>query len=341
MSGRPPARRVRLWIVALLALGGLAVLALGRGGLLGLPRVPPEVTPERAGLADLPALSARARMLDPGSTAPAGDSAIAETRLGLDEVGRAQVERGLDDLRRAVQLAPRDLVVGNAYRMTVFRLRRAALAQAVTRGTLAERLPAALEREPIVFLETVRREHPGRETTLQLALAWVDQLLLFPALEITAPASVQAVSLLTEILTEDPYYVPALYARGLNYLHRPARLVWPETKKAAPDAASRDLGLAVAVGRKVGGASPELVATLAIALGDAYAREGKPGRARSWWQIAQNATRDPALLESVRRRFGWQDREMLDRLEVELQERMRDLDHPPTDLALMWRRGDR
>ena len=117
----------------------------------------------------------------------------------------------------------------------------------------------------------------------------------------------------------------------------PARLVWPEARKAAPDAASRDLGLCVAIGRRVGGGSPRLRATLALTLGDAYAKEGKPDRARSWWQIAQNTGRDPALLDAVRRRFAWQDGELLDRIEAELEGRMLDLEHPLTDLSLVWR----
>ena len=37
------------------------------------------------------------------------------------------------------------------------------------------------------------------------------------------------------ILEQEPAYVPALFGRGLNYLHRPARLVWPESKKMAPE----------------------------------------------------------------------------------------------------------
>jgi len=79
-----------------------------------------------------------------------------------------------------------------------------------------------------------------------------------------------------------------------------------------------------------------VIATLALTLGDAYAKEGKANRARSWWQISENASRDPALLGAVRRRFAWQDDEMPDRLEAELEGRMLDLEHPLTDLSLMW-----
>ena len=135
----------------------------------------------------------------------------------------------------------------------------------------------------------------------------------------------------TSLLQEDPVYVPALFGRGLNYLHRPVRLVWPEARKAAPDAASHDIG------RRIGGASPMLVATLALNLGDAYAKEGRPERARSWWQVAQNASRDSLLRAGVRRRFTWSDSNMLDELEAELEHERLDLDHPLSDLSVMWR----
>jgi hypothetical protein len=228
-------------------------------------------------------------------------------------------------------------VIGNAYRMHVFHLRREVLADAEGREDLAPRMPAALEGQPVAFLTRLAREHPSRETRLQLALAWADEILLFGALEIKAPASVESVTLFTRILDENPSYVPALFGRGLNYLHRPARLVWPEIEKAPPDAASRDFGRCVAIGRKLGGASPRLVSTLALSLGDAHAREGRPERARSWWQIAQNAGATPDLREAIRRRFGWENEEMPDRLEAELATQMLDLDHPMTDLAVMWR----
>ena len=191
--------------------------------------------------------------------------------------------------------------------------------------------------QPIAFLQQLAAQQPSREATLQLALAWVDEMLLYPALEIKAPASVESVHLLSAILVHDPTYVPALYGRGLNYLHRPARLVWPEAQKTVPDAASHDLGLCVALGRKIGGGSPRLVSTLALALGDAYAKEGHHDRARSWWQIAQNASSDADVRAAIERRWGWTDGEVLDRLESELEGRMLDLEHPMTDLALMWR----
>jgi hypothetical protein len=80
-----------------------------------------------------------------------------------------------------------------------------------------------------------------------------------------------------------------------------------------------------------------LTATLAMTLGDAYAKIGEAEQARSWWQIAQNAGASPELREAIRRRFTWQDEDVVDRLETELDRRMLDLDHPLTDLSIMWR----
>jgi hypothetical protein len=312
-------------------------VALLRGGLLGLPSPPPGTTAASAGIEDLAALGARAGQLEPGRLAARADPALAMAAEGLDLVRRGEVESGLERMRAAVLAAPEDLVIGNAYRMQVFHLRRAALAVEPGRDGLSPAMPAALEGQPVAFVERLAREHPCRETRLLLALSWADEILLFGALEIKAPASVESVKLFSEILEENPSYVPALFGRGLNYLHRPARLVWPEIEKAAADAASRDFGRCVAIGRKLGGASPRLTGTLAMALGDAYAREGRPERARSWWQIARNACGDADLREAIHRRFDWQDAEMLDRLENELATRMLDLDHPLTDLAVMWR----
>ena len=327
--------RVRL-IGGAALLAVLAVVAFVRGGLLGLPPAPAGVTAADAGLADLAAMRSRAALL--ASNAPAGEDApLRLARRGLELARAGSTAASLDSLRAAVSLAPRDIVIGNAYRMTVFDLKRRALADTAARTTLAETLPPELAHEPFALFEQLRRDHPSREVTLQLALAWVDELLLFHALEIAAPASVTSVDLFTEILNAQPAYVPALYGRGLNYLHRPARLVWPESHKAAPDAASHDIGLAVAIGRRIGGASPGLVGTLALALGDAYAKEGKLERARSWWQIAQNSDHGPAVRDAVKQRLGWQNAEVRDRLEDELERRMLDVDHPLTDLAVMWR----
>jgi hypothetical protein len=332
-------RRRRAWWkyggagVVLIAV--LAAVALRRGGLLALQSVPAGVTAERAGLAGLAALAARAQALETGDAG--ADVALRAGAEGMRKLRSGDVAGGLADLRAAAASSPDDLVLGNAYRMAVFRLRREALARGIDRVTLAARMPPALDGEPLRSLQSLAREHPSREAKLQLALAWVDEMLLFPALEIKAPASVESVDILSGILAAEPAYVPALYGRGLNYLHRPARLVWPEADKDPPDAASRDLGTCVAIGQRLGGGSQRLQASLALALGDAYAKEGKAERARSWWQIARNLCREADLADAVQRRLRWNDKDLFDRLEEELEGRMLDLEHPMTDLALMWR----
>ncbi|MBI4719146.1 MAG: hypothetical protein HY763_15200 [Planctomycetes bacterium] len=245
---------------------------------------------------------------------------------------------GLALMREGVRRRPDDLVLANAYRMTVFSLRRDFLTEAHARGVLAPQFPPHLDRQPLAFFEELVREHPSREARLQLALAWVDEMLLFPALEIKAPASVQAVDVLTQVLEEpgSEWYVPALFARGLNHLHRPARLVWPESDKTAPDAAAQDIARCVAAGRRLGVGSQRLQATLTMTLGDAYIKAGRFNVARSWWQIALNLCSDADLREAVHRRFGWRDEDILDRLEEELDRARAELEHPMTDLALMW-----
>ena len=240
-------------------------------------------------------------------------------------------------MRDGVRKEPGNLVLGNAYRIAVFRLRRDFVNESRKHGEPTPKFPPCLDRQPIAFFEELVRDHPSRETKLQLALAWVDEMLLFPALEIKAPSSVEAVKILTDIIDHgNEYYVPALFARGLNHLHRPARLVWPEADKTPKDAAAHDIGLCVAIGRKLGVGSAHLQAILAMTLGDAYVKAGRFGVARSWWQIAQNLCHDDGIQLAVQRRYAWRDEEILDRLEEELDRARTELDHPMTDLALMW-----
>jgi len=123
----------------------------------------------------------------------------------------------------------------------------------------------------------------------------------------------------------------------LNYLHRPFNLVWPEKIAAPPDAASKDIALAVAVGQKIGTGSNALKAELLLALGDAYAKEGKFNLARSWWQLANNLARDDIFRERVFSRLKWNDDEVRQNLEETIQKQMEDLDHPLSDLRFMWK----
>lgn len=318
-----------------------AAIAWSRAGLLDLPPAPKGVTPESAGLADLEQL----KHLDDwihGRTAwkNASESApepAARIKQGLEAIAAGEHEAGVRLMADGVRLEPTNLVYSNACRTAVFRLKRDFLTEAKVAGSIIPQFPPHLERQPVRLFEEIDAAQPSREVKLQLALAWVDEMLLFPALEIKAPASVEAVKILTQLIESGHApYVPALFARGLNHLHRPARLVWPESENTPPDAAAQDIGLCVAIGRKLGLGSGKLQARLAIALGDAYVKAGRYGVARSWWQVAQNLSADSDIQEAVRRRYAWRDEDILDKLEQELDRARAALDEPMTDLSMMW-----
>lgn len=349
-----------VWLVIALVAAGLGAFAWSRVGLLDLPNVPRDLALDATGLGKLESM----KQLDDALHAPqtadrASDRALPpaaqRVRDGLLLIREGQPEAGLAAMQQGVAQDPDNLVLSNAYRMECFTLRRAALADArrasaapvAATGAVNSVFPAYLETQPIAPLENLTKDHPSRETRLALALAWVDEMLLFPALEVKAPASVESVRELTTVLegggstngkssAANPYYVPALFARGLNHLHRPARLVWPEADKTPPDAAVKDIGRCIAVGRTFNVGSVRLQATLAIALGDAYVKIGRSQNARSWWQIAQNLCRDDAIQQAVRRRYAWRDETVLDDLEAELDRARAELDAPMTDLRMMW-----
>jgi len=320
--------------------------ALMRVGMLDLPSAPGGLSLEASGLADLEQLKRVDDFVRRGSgpgalTGPGLDPGISEAvrlvREGLELIDREDPARGLQLVREGVRRAPSNLALGNAYRMAVFALQREFLVSAHQQSLLMPEFPPHLVNEPVAFFTTLARETGTRETRIQLALAWVDRMLLFPALEIKAPSSVESVDILTELIEEDGAgYVPALFARGMNHLHRPARLVWPESETTPPEAAATDIGMCVAIGRELGVGSESLQARLAVALGDAYVKAGRLGVARSWWQIAQNLSGTAEIQDGVRRRYGWRDEEALDRLEAELDRARSDLAEPMTDLAFMW-----
>jgi hypothetical protein len=324
----------------------LFAVAYWRGGVLDLPPVPSGVTSETAGVQNLALMRERAHALDAlaagggNAVAPEGDPALAKAAAGVAAVRRGEGEAGLRQIREALSAQPDDLVIGNAYRMSVLSLRRAAITNAANRETLARHLPPYLQGESVGTLERFYREHQSREAGFQLAMAWVDEILVSPE-ERRAGAALASMKVLDKVLEEQPHYLPALCARGLGYLNPPARIDFVPALQAVlrpvPNAASRDLSLCVAIGAKLGGGSREVAAAQALNLGDAYAKERQPQRARSWWQLAQNLSRDEALLAGVRRRFAWGDDELIERIETERSAEMADLDHPLTDLTLTWR----
>ena len=345
-SVRAPVRRWRLfWVLAIVLVGVVGFLAWKRVGMLDLPSVSGSMTFADSGLEDLNRdqnIDAYLRASEPTTALEALElsaderAAVEQVRRGLDHVRNGEPDLGLQEMQGGMRRAPGNLVLGNAYRMSVFQMQRAFLRQASVASQLTPPFPQHLRGEPIAFLEALHQESGAREVNLQLALAWVDQMLMFPALEIKAPASVESVRILSEILQDSPGYVPALFARGLNHLHRPARLVWPESESTRPDAAAQDIGRCIAIGRRFDAGTPRLKALLAVALGDAYIKAGRYGVARSWWQIAQNLSRDEVIQEMVRRRYGWGDAEALDRLEEDLDRSRLHLDVPMTDLAFVW-----
>lgn len=341
-SARPKPSLAQLLFSAVVIVA-IAAVAWARMGALGLPSVPSNLDLHAAGLEHLHAFAAVDQCVrlesqhgESGSSERCTPGNTQRAVTAYRQVKNGDVDAGLAGLREALRVEPTDLAIANAYRVVVFELQRDFLREARQKGNLTPQFPPNLDGEPISFFQELCREHGTRETKLALALAWVDKMLLFPALEIKAPSSVESVDILTDILEHDPYYVPALFARGLNHLHRPARLVWPKAAETPIDAAAQDIGKCVAIGRKVGAGSARLQATLAIALGDSYVKAGRLGVARSWWQVAQNLCGDPDLQQSIRRRYGWSDGEALDRLEEELDHARGELERPMTDLAMMW-----
>src|ERR1051326_199277 len=230
------------WVSVILVFGVISVFAWRRVGMLNLPSVSSTVDQGQAGLGELSKMKELDRNLwsftksgvsvDP----PLSKGALA-VRHGIYAAQNGSVQ-GLDEMRQGIRMEPSNLVLANAYRMVVFKLRRDFLAKARRESMAVPHFPPELDRQPVVFFEELDREHASRETKLNLALAWVDEMFFFPAREIRARSSVQAVDILSSVLERDGQsnYVPALYARGLNHLHRPARLVWPESIKAPQDA---------------------------------------------------------------------------------------------------------
>ena len=323
-----------------LLLSALAVSGCSR--VMGLPAVPESVTRKDAGLDGLDAASQEAKRLRVKLADRAiPEDAIDRARAAMALIDGGDAENGLGYFAAAVEAAPDDLVLGNAFRMQVYRLKLDFLAAARSRGDRSPAFPAYLGDEPLATLKRAAARSDARELAVQIALAAVDQMVLNPALEVKAPASIDSIHAFTAILGRDPYYVPALVGRGLNHLNRPRNLVWPEHPAPPANSASLDLALAAAVGAKVGGASPRVKGLLLLLLGDAYAHEGDAGVARSWWTVAGESTDDRGVHEELEERARWPEPEIPDRLEARLEERMEDTAAPLSDLSFLWDDGAR
>jgi hypothetical protein len=322
-------------------LATLIAVAYYRSGVLNLPEAPKAFSAADAGLEGLDGLRALDERIRGDGPFSVTDAPTTEIRDALSEIRRGNEGEGVRRMESLVEREPTNLVLGNILRMEIFNLTRRQLIVNANQGEIALKLPEYLENEPAQFYRSLAVRRPEREVKLELALSLVDHMLLFPALEIKAPASVEAVEILSSVLDEPgprgACYVPALYARGLNYLYRPFNLVWPERISAAPDAASRDIALAIAIGRKTGAGSNALKSELSLSLGDAYAKEGKLNAARSWWQLANNISHADQMRQRVFKRLRWNDDDLSENLEATLGEQMEDLDHPLSDLRFIWR----
>ena len=309
----------------------------GCSRVMGLPAVPESVTRKDAGLDGLGAASEEAKRLAlPLGEGTAGTDAVDRVRRAAARIASGDAAAGLAEFSAAVEASPSDLVLGNAFRMQVYRMKLDFLAGARSRGERSPSFPEYLAREPMATLQRAAATSDARELGVQIALAAVDQMVLNPALEVRAPASIDSIHAFTAVLRKDPYYVPALVGRGLNHLNRPRKLVWPEHPAPPENAASLDLSLATAVGAKVGGASPRVKGLLLLLLGDAYAHEGSAGLARSFWILAGKATGDAGVQRELAERARWPEPEIPDRLEARLEERMEDTKAPLSDLSFLW-----
>jgi tetratricopeptide (TPR) repeat protein len=257
----------------------------------------------------------------------------------MARIRAGQAEAGLEQLEQAVRLAPENLALGNALRMQVFERRRTFQLENDGAQGLLRAPPAWLDRRSIAVFRRLAQEQPRRETRLQLAAALLDEMLLAPSLEVRAGVTFEALELLRGVLEESArgaYYLPARYARGLVYLYRPANLLWSDKIDAALRRARDDLAVCVATARQVGLESGNVGGRLALALGDTYAKEGLPERARSWWQIAHAVSPQEAVRARVRTRMTWADPQIIDRLERELDAELRQAERPLSDMSLLW-----
>ena len=295
----------------------VAAALSGCSRVIGLPAVPESLTRADAGLDGI-------------------EQAAIQARVAVDRIEHGDSPSGLRAFAELVEAKPTNLVLGNAFRMEVYRLKRQLLVAARARGERSPAFPDFFRAEPLATLTRIAAKNPTKELRVQIGLSYVDLMVLDPALEVRAPASIDSVHAFTSVLADHPYDVPALVGRGLNHLNRPGKLVWPEHPAPPADAASRDLALAAAVGAKVGGASERVKGILLLLLGDAYAHEGKAGLARSWWTVAAATTNDRGVQAELALRAGWPEPEMPDRIEARLEERMADMEAPVSDLSFLW-----
>ncbi len=184
----------------------------------------------------------------------------------LDKQGRRNP--ALDELERAIQLAPDRMIYANTYRV------------------LIRRYGHVYYDRSIRFFEELAQEHPeSTMARLNQALAYVDKM-PYPKLGIVHQGilSNKSLKILDAILQDEPECWTAKFIRGMNHLH------WPRMLQHAPLAID-DFSELIAMQKTFPPEQQHDYFVLAyIALGDSYvknragAQEEKLAKAREAWQ---------------------------------------------------------
>ncbi|MEE8452691.1 MAG: FG-GAP-like repeat-containing protein [Thermoguttaceae bacterium] len=236
--------------------------------------------------------------------APANPQTRHDFALLLDKQGRHVA--ALDELERAIQLAPDRLVYGNTYR------------------ELVRRYGHVYFDRSIRFFEDLAEKHP-KTTMVRLnkALAYVDKM-PYPKLGIVHQGILSNKSLeeLDAILLDDPTCWTAKFIRGMNHLH------WPRKLGHAPTAITNFSELIAMQQAFPPEKRGDHFALAYVALGDAYVKNRAAGleenlaKARQSWRdglkrhpdspelqkrLEMMETTDEELIEFVRKRRGLED----------------------------------
>ncbi|MCM3129663.1 tetratricopeptide repeat protein [Paenibacillus provencensis] len=140
------------------------------------------------------------------------------------------------------------------------------------------RLRMSRESQPEQFIDLMNQVELTPDIVLQQALAYVDTL---QDLDLGTAAlgqkSAQSIHLLDELLSEDPYNVPAHYARGLNNLY------WPQGLQRA-DKAVQDFAFCIAVEQMDPSIDFAFWPDIYTAFGDALVKAGDVSEGMTAWK---------------------------------------------------------
>jgi hypothetical protein len=303
----------------------------------------------------LPGLPAGITVADMGVPEPALGFECAPVPPGL---ASADLDALLTSLSAQVEQTPIDLCAGNRFRETVrhrdlrsghFAIRLSSLPPelaAIARDPNSEPPePARTGRSMPEEMEPAKLFHnllskPGGdlpETELQLGLAYVDLMTSQGGRENKARLSSRSIHALSVALDRRPYMLPALYARGLNYLY------WPVIAGKLP-LAIQDFKTCIALANlpPLRDHPPLVIAEAYRALGDSLVKLADSALSRREEQV---------LLRSARR--WWQEgagrfpqsRELSERLNIDPKDLPAYIDsargletYINTDLNLLWTR---